>query len=359
MIRVLIVNDSLVAVQAMKRILATDPDIELAGVAADGVIAVTMAESLKPDVILMDIEMPNKNGVEATREIMVANPCPILIVSTLFDTNKPFVYEALRCGALEAIKSPAIGALAASDQSGQTPGISPEAKILLSKVHTMHLLKDIAVGRVRLEGTKDRKDMIPLAEKAGQGNLAEKVIAIGASAGGPGATLEVLSGLPENIKAGILISQHMDEDFTKGLADWLNSKSRIKVCEAKNGDRVLEGVAFVARGGAAGMVVNEDKTISYKYLKEGLEFTPSINMMLQSVAKVYRNNALGVILSGMGDDGAVGLGAIRLQDGLTVAQDEETSIIYGMPKVAKEKGAAKLILPLSEISRQIIKWVQG
>ncbi len=354
MTRVLIVNDSVTEVSLIKRIIATDNRMEVAGVAGDGQEAVQMVEFKKPDVVLMDIHMPKMDGVEATRRIMSSFPCPILIVTFSIKASMSPVYDCLRYGAFEVIKTPVLckdtDPLKLNDAVLNRAGSQ-----LLRRIEIVAQLKAVALGRS--ENVQNRTTVKPpmTSLPAAVKSPAKKIVVIGASTGGPSATLKVLQGLPKDIKAGVVVIQHMDGEFTKGYAEWLSANNPITTHEAINGEPLFSATGYLAAG-SMHMIISAGKVVQYQDVP-GLIYRPSVDLMFESAAKVFGHDAVGVLLSGMGDDGAKGLKAMRQAGAGTIAQDEATSAIYGMPKVAAEIGAAEFILPVDKIAGKVLSLI--
>lgn len=333
-IRALVVDDSDFQRGLIVGILESDPQIEVVGQAKDGLEAVEKTLELKPDVITMDIQMPVMNGLEATRQIMVQKPTPIVIVSvTIFDEQK-FAFTCMNQGALDFVP------------------VSPEAGIkpdeLIAKVKLCSRIKVVTHPMAR-----KRISPRPAVKKGKY-----EIVGIAVSTGGPPALQAVLSGLPQDFPLPIVIVQHISKGFTAGLAEWLNSLSKIKVKEAHDEEELKPGVAYFAPSDYHLIINNEGKV---ELLEKDFPRTynkPSADVMLNSLAEVYGPACIGIIMTGMGKDGAGGIRAIKKVGGFTFAQDEATSIIYGMNKVAIEEGSVEEVLPLAEITPALIELVK-
>lgn len=330
--RIGIVNDMPLAVEALRRALSRDPGHQVIWTAKDGAEALALTARQRPDLILMDLLMPNLNGVQATRQIMSCRPCAILVVTDNVGINAGLVFEAMAYGALDAIDTPYLGT--GDPRQYATP--------LLKKINDIEqrLRQDKAVGpETEIEAVLPSKQPVGL-------------VAIGASAGGPGALAVLLGGLPKEFKAALVIIQHIDEKFVNGMADWLNHHSVIPVRLAKDGDRLETGTVLLA-GAGAHLVLKNANRLGYTSEPHHSVYKPSIDVFFSSVCKHADGKAVGVILTGMGADGARGLKALREKGCHTIAQDEATSTVYGMPKAAATLGAAVDILPIEGIASKL------
>ncbi|WP_087690469.1 MULTISPECIES: chemotaxis response regulator protein-glutamate methylesterase [unclassified Pandoraea] len=327
-----IVNDSVIAVEALRRTLAQRPGLEVAWVAYDGAQAVSMCAPVPPDLVLMDLVMPVMDGVAATREIMRRTPCPILIVTSDVGHHASLVFDAMGAGAVDAVDTPVLGG---SD-------LARPASSLLSKID--------AVAAQQAEANA----VVPVAPVAPPITpRTDALIAIGASAGGPAALATLLGRLPANFAAGVIVVQHVDDAFAPGMAAWLDQQTPLTVRLAQAGDRPVAGEVLLA-GGNRHLRLDASGRCGYSDEPKSAVYRPSIDVFLQSVAECWRARAVGVLLTGMGRDGAAGLGAMRTRGFITIAQDRATSAVYGMPKAAAEAGAASEILPLTTIAPQLI-----
>jgi chemotaxis response regulator CheB len=323
------------AVEALRRVLLSVSGFEVAWVARNGAEAVESCARDTPDLLLMDLVMPVMDGVEATRRIMARNPCPILIVTATVEGQAGRVFEALGAGAVDAVATPALG-----------PGGTAEgAAILLAKIDTLARLFCDYRGRrshSALPGSPAPASKVPTA-----------LIVIGASAGGPAALAAILRPLPADFPAALVIVQHVDEQFAHSMADWLNQQSALPVRIAAPGDRPTEGTALIA-GTNRHLVLTNTAVLDYTAAPRDDFYCPSINLFFKSVARHWKHKAAGLLLTGMGKDGAQGLKALRDAGFLTIAQDRASSAVYGMPRAAAEMDAADLILPLDEMTACLI-----
>ncbi len=338
-IRVLVVDDSAVVRKIISEELSKETDIEVVGTAPDPFVARDKILRLKPDVITLDMEMPRMDGLTFLKKLMRYYPLPVIIVSSLTPRSSSLAMEALENGAVEVLCKPG-DAYSVGDM-----GIELKEKIR-------------AAARTNLTRVAARSDSSrpPLPKVASAlSSATQKLIAIGASTGGTEALKQVLMGMPANTP-GILIVQHMPPHFTRTFAERLNQLCQIEVREAKDGDSVLQGQALVAPGNFH-MLLRRSGVKYYVTVKDGPRVhhqRPAVDVLFNSVAQYAGSNALGVLLTGMGADGAKGLLQMKEAGGRTIAQDEQSCVVFGMPKEAIKLGAADAIVPLEFISREII-----
>lgn len=334
-IRVLILDDSRLVRELIGEILAGAGDIEVIGEAGNGREGVALAAALKPDLITMDIEMPVMGGFEAIERIIAARPTPILVVTA--QTGIRTAFSAIAKGALEVIEKPDIS-LDNADRLRQRIR-------LLAQV-------DVAAHLRVMSGKASR----PLAEadKCGSKSNGVGIVAIAASTGGPQAINSILAALPADFPLPIVIAQHIADGFTQGMVEWLASGTRLKVKLARHGDHLAGGTVHVNPSEHTMHIVEGDRIVLGDK-EPARKYSPSCDTLLTSVATVYRERAAGLILSGMGDDGVVGMRAIKGAGGRTIAQDEASSVVYGMNQVAVQSGSVERILPLAEIPQALIK----
>jgi two-component system chemotaxis response regulator CheB/two-component system response regulator WspF len=324
-----IANDLPLAVEALRRVIALRPEHRVLWVAANGEEAVDFCAAQTPDVVLMDLIMPKLDGVEATRRIMARTPCPILIVTSSVGANTWRVYEAMGAGALDAVDTPTL--------AGR--GIGESAQLMLQKIDQ--------IGRLMDRPSAQRQTAVaPLRPDA------QKLVVIGASAGGPAALAKVLGGLPAGFAAPIVIVQHVDKVFADGMAEWLDGQTPLTVRTVREGELPATGVALLAATNDH-LLMTQNGTLHYTRDPADLPYRPSVDVFFHSVVEHWPGDALGVLLTGMGRDGAIGLKAMRAKGYGTIAQDEATSAVYGMPKAAAALGAASRILPLGSIADQL------
>ena len=341
-IKLLVVDDSAFVRSVIAKKLAADPEIEVVGTARDGVDALEQVKRLKPDVVTMDVTMPQLDGLGALERIMDEIPTAVVMLSALTSPQSQATIRALELGAVDFYLKPSVAA----------PGGTGEAAIdLIQKVK-------IAAGIPKAKLVKGIKKIIVPSSASGQKPLPaskfNRVVVIGSSTGGPRALGELLPDLPGRLPAAYLLVQHMPPGFTNSLAERLNLGSQITVKEAQMGDQVLPGQALLAPGGYH-MVLTKDGKI---HLHEGptvCGVRPSVDVTMESVAAVYGAETLGVVLTGMGSDGTNGAAAIKKAGGNVVVEDEETCAVYGMPRSVYDSGNADMVIPLNKLGREIAR----
>jgi two-component system chemotaxis response regulator CheB len=345
-IRVVIADDSLVAREMLSQILSSDPGIEVVGQACDGREAVEKVASLRPDLVTMDIHMPKMDGLEAVSHIMAYTPTPILVVSSsVHGAGMGRAFDALKSGALEVMKKPEPRDWADLDRIG---------KDLIRRVKVLSRVKVIThvAGRRKPERLSGGAAPIPAHGRDGY-----SLVAIGSSTGGPSALMTLLGGLPKDFGVPVLIAQHIAEGFIPGLVEWLDGGCKVKVRAAAAGDAPQPGTAYLAPTGLN--LEFDGARMHFAQPGKGQLYIPSADTLFASVARSLHRRAIGVILTGMGNDGAAGLKLMRDAGAATIAQDEETSTVYGMPKAAFEAGAAAEVLPIGAVSTEIVRLLKG
>ncbi len=374
-IKVLIVDDSAVVRQTLSHILSGDPEIEVLGVAADPYFAAAKIAHEVPDVITLDIEMPRMDGLTFLRKIMTQHPIPVVIISSLTDRGTETAIKALEYGAVEIITKPKMGTKEFIEESNihirdvvkaaaqarlkrrkpvsngtpppaETATPHPEPVARKPFTTTFEVQPKLSADAVMAK-TKGRDSMI---------KTTEKVIAVGASTGGTEALREFLEAMPPDCP-GIVIVQHMPEQFTRSFADRLNQLCKITVKEAEHNDTVIRGRALIAPGNHH-LLLKRSGARYYVEINDGPlvnRHRPSVDVLFRSTAKFAGSNAVGVIMTGMGDDGARGLLEMKEAGAATIAQDEKSCVVFGMPKEAIKLGAADQILPLQQIAAQVLK----
>ena len=343
-VRVLVVEDSLTVRKRLCEVLAADPEIEVVGEAEDGKRAIELCQSLRPDVMTMDMMLPVISGLAATEYIMAYCPTPILVVSASTNRGELFkTYEALAAGAVDVLEK----------QDGDEPDGAWERR-LVETVKLVAKIRVISHPRLRLAGL-GKPPAPPAPERPGRSasDRACRIVAIGASTGGPGAIVEILRALPASFQLPVLFVLHIGEPFGTALAEWLDSQTGRPVAYARDGETVasIAGRVVMAPVGRH-LVVRHGRT----WLTDDPErhsCLPSVDVLFESVAEEYGDGVVGCLLTGMGKDGAAGLLKIRQRGGLTIAQDETTSVIYGMPREAAALGAVMHVLGLEAIGRFI------
>ncbi len=338
MIKVLVVDDSAIVRQILSKELSRARDIEVVATAMDPYIARDKILAHSPDVMTLDIEMPRMDGLTFLRKVMQFHPIPTIIVSSLTPKGSAMAMDALAAGAIDVVSKP-----------GAAYTVGDVSSILIDQIRAASLVSFEKINRIRDSVTSS--DIAPLALT----KTTNKIIAIGASTGGTVAIEHVLREMPANAP-GIVIVQHMPEKFTQSFAERLDSVCDITVRECRDGDSMVQGTALVAPGNHHTLVKRSGARY-YVEVKDGppvFHQRPSVEVMFNSVAKYVGANAVGVILTGMGADGAQGLRTMREAGARTIAQDEATSVVWGMPGEAVKLEAAESVLPLQKIAREAL-----
>jgi len=342
-IRVLVVDDSRMIRDVLTDILREQPDIEVVGAAADAYEARDMIRSLEPDVITLDVEMPRMNGLEFLDKLMRARPTPVVMISSFTERGSEITFRALELGAVEFVTKPKL--------NEQTP--DDYGDMIAEKIR--------AARHARLRQPRHanpEETVLPLAPKrpVPRGvKTSERLIAVGASTGGTEAIREFLAGMPQDCP-GIVVVQHMPENFTRMFAERLDGLCQIAVKEAKHNDPILPGHAYIAPGGKHLWVKRDEGQLLCKLSSEEPMnlHRPSVDFLFLSAAKFVGPDAIGVIMTGMGRDGAQGLLAMKRAGSWTIAQDEATSVIFGMPREAIELGAVHEVAPLERLRERAL-----
>jgi two-component system chemotaxis response regulator CheB len=333
-VKVLVVDDSAVMRKLISDILSGASGIEVVGTARNGADALSKVNSLNPDVVTMDIEMPKMDGLTTLSHIMAERPRPVIMVSAMDKRQADITMKALDLGAVDFI-SKTSGTLSLDMEKTSRTLIS---KVIMASKIRVAKRKAIKITPVSIPKFLSKKD--------------DRIVTIGASTGGPRAIPEVLSRLPRDLPAGVLIVQHMPEGFTKSFAERLNWYTSLEVKEAQEGDKIVPGLVLVAPGNLH-MEVKGKKV----HLNDGPHVNnvrPSVDVLMKAAASVYGPRCTGVLLTGMGNDGAQGMKDIKESGGKTIAQDEESCVVYGMPRAAVELRIVDKVAPLSKIARNII-----
>ena len=330
-----IINDQAPESELLRRFVCLTPGHDVIWTAASGAEALELCSRHRPDLILMDLVMPVMDGVETTRRIMGSTPCAILLVTVSVRDNVAMVFEAIGHGAVDAVYLPAF--------SGGS--LREAAEPLLAKIDAISRLIGIRSG-IRRGVETDR------APKRRH----DRLVAIGASAGGPAVLATLLKGLPRDFPAAIVIVQHVDEQFASGMADWLDHESLLPVRVAKEGDCPTVGHVLLA-GTCDHLALKTASQVGYTVEPIDYVYRPSVDVFFQSVCRLWRGDVVGILLTGMGRDGALGLKALRTRGHHTIAQDEATSAVYGMPKAAAMIQAAVDILPAERIASKVMEMV--
>ena len=329
MTRVAIVNDLALAVEALRRAVETIPEHSVCWSARDGREALARAAAEPPDLVLMDLVMPTMNGVECTRELMRLAPCPVLVTTATRSGNFDLVFQAMSAGALDAVDTPRL------EPSGTLVGLE-EFTMRLKRVHAM------ATRATKLADQVFRPPAPAAAERP-------SLVLVGASTGGPKAVAHVLSAMRGRSDLAFILVQHVDRHFSSGLATWLEAESKFTVRPAKDGDTPTAGVALLAASNDH-LTMTSRGTLRYTRDPIDYPYRPSVDVLFRSVAAMWTPAGSAALLTGMGQDGAVGLRALKDAGWRTVAQDEATSVVWGMPQAAAKIGAAQFVLPIDEIA---------
>jgi two-component system chemotaxis response regulator CheB len=346
MIKVLIVDDSAFMRNTLSSMISSDHEIQVVGIARDGIEAVEKVVSLNPDIVTLDIEMPRMDGIEALKLIMEKHPVPVLMVSSLTTEGARVTLDALDMGAVDFI-----------------PKNLSDLSINIIKIKEILIDKIKKIGKKGLVRTPRRTTFQPLKmpEKAAYAaHRRVNIIAIGSSTGGPKALQNIITLIPKDFPVPIVISQHMPPAFTGPFAERLNNLSAIQVKEAENGEPIHKGVAYIAPGRGHMSVVRKKLTetvISVSEDRGEYIYRPSIDVLMLSVVENFSGHVLGVILTGLGNDGTKGMKEIKNKGGRTIAESEKTCVVYGMPRSVVEAGLADKVVPLDEIAGEIINSV--
>ncbi|MBI3583040.1 MAG: chemotaxis-specific protein-glutamate methyltransferase CheB [Nitrospinae bacterium] len=355
LIKVLLVDDSTIALTILGRILSNAPDIQVVGTAKNGKEGLELVEELNPDVLCVDLHMPVMDGYEFTKEVMRRFPKPILVVSVSVQEGSANIFKLLQAGAVDVFAKPRSGIESEYDKKGLE---------LISKVRMVAGVVPIrrhkeVVGRE--SGVGSEGIPVPLLKTQYSQLNTVKVIAIGASTGGPQALQTILSQIPANFPMPIICVQHIGNEFANGFIEWLASLCRIKVKFAEAGESPESGTVYFPQPETHLKVDAEGRFFSTSEpLYDG--HRPSITVTMRSIADYYKNEVMAILLTGMGRDGAEGMLSVSRAGGITIAQDENSSIVFGMPKAAIEIGAAKYVLSPEDIARilnEIIKSLEG
>lgn len=344
MIRVLVVDDSAFIRKVISRILEKDPGIQVVGTADNGIAALEQIEALHPDVVTMDVEMPRMNGIEALKKIMSTKPLPVIMLSGITQEGANITLDALNMGACDFITK---------DSGNAGVGLFKIEAELLRKI------RDVARRRVRLPAPKPQIHMQKrqaVERNASVFNGDHHIVSLGASTGGPPALQHILTSLSSSFPVPLVIAQHMPKLFTQSFAERLNHLCQITVKEAENKEPLRPGTALIAPGDSHMAVRKKGKETFVELVADDRYiYRPSVDLLMDSVARAYESKVVAVILTGMGSDGLAGFREIKSRHGYVIAQDEETCVVYGMPRVVIEARLANAILPIQKIPEEIVK----
>lgn len=336
MIDVLVVEDSAFMRKVLSQILNADPEINVVDTASNGLEGINKAMLLKPDVITMDIEMPKIDGIKAVKQIMINNPTPIIMISAYTTRGAQKTIEALMAGAVDFVKKP--GGPISLNIRDVKEGIIKKVKI---------------ASKANLTVARKNKKINPSKKK-----LHDSLVIIAASTGGPKIITSILKKLPRDFPAPIVVVQHMPETFTKVFAKRLNGQSYLSIMEGKDGTPLKKGKAFIAPGNFH-LVFSNNRKIRLNKNPALHGVRPSADITMNSASENFDGNLIGVILTGMGKDGSIGVRNISKRGGFVIAQDKDTSVVYGMPKAAIESGCVDVILPFNKIADKLIDLVKN
>lgn len=343
-IRVLIADDSAFMRKIISDLVNSDSELQVISAARNGREALELIDKLNPDVITLDLEMPKLNGLETLKKIMQSSPKPVVMISHLTQEGAITTLNCLDAGAMDFIPKPS-GSISLD--------FGKVAADLTQKIKVAY--HNFKPSIVRSMSKKPRpKEITPCFNLTDQ----KMVVALGTSSGGPRALKEVIPLLPANFPAGMVIVQHMPAGFTRSLADRLNNESKIRVKEAEEGDRIEPGLALLAPGNYH-LEIKTGGIVQLNQKPPLWGVRPCVDYMMESIAPIYGQRAIGVILTGMGRDGANGMSEIQKHGGKTIVQNEETCLVYGMPRAVVERGLANHILPLQDIAYKIVQLLEG
>ncbi|NER80194.1 MAG: chemotaxis-specific protein-glutamate methyltransferase CheB [Leptolyngbya sp. SIO1D8] len=344
-IRVLLVEDSPVSLTLLKRILSSSPEIEVVGTAKTGLEALDLIPNIHPDVICTDFHMPQMNGLELTTQIMARYPRPILVISASVQEKEDHhrIFQLLEAGAVDTFPKPVAG-LNANDALLQ--------QMLINKVK---VLSGVKVFQKKSSQTISKQSLRQPSKKLPELHCDPRIIAIGASTGGPLALQEIFSQLSNDFPLPIVCVQHISQGFLQGLIDWLAKDCQLPIHIAQAGERPQPGCIYFSSDHQH-LEINHLGRFSYSRIPPVDNHCPSVTVLFNSVAQFYGRCAVGILLTGMGRDGAEGMKAIADSDGLTIAQDEATSVVFGMPKEAIDLGAAQHILSIKSIPLELLRF---
>ncbi len=360
MLKLIIADDSSFMRKALTTIVEKDPEIKVIATARNGQEAVRLVKELDPDILTLDIEMPLMNGLEALEKIIAEHPMPVIMISSLTKDGANETLKALEIGAVDYISK---------GINHTNLDILKIENEIIEKIKNIGKRKNLIKSRLIRKNKKAKEPNVEVISKdlenpssftstlnkfKNKRNF--KIIAIGASTGGPSALQEVISNLPKDLPCSIVVAQHMPAGFTKTFAERLDSLSKIKVKEAQDKDQLEDSTVYIAPGNYNMYLIRNESKVLIKIDERdfGSLYKPSVDILISSVAEIFGKNAIGIILTGMGCDGLKGLQKLKSKNGFIIAQDETTSIIYGMPKAVIENKIADRICPIDKIANEII-----
>ena len=351
-IRVLVVDDSSLVRKIVTDILEKDPMIKVVGTANNGKTAIFKNDELNPDVITLDIEMPILDGLSTLEQIIETNPKPVIMMSVLTQHGAEATFKALYLGAVDFIPKPS---------SVLSLSVDEFSSLLLMKVKSVYKSKVNISKDTREESISEKidddSDLPETPREFTKDSESDKIVGMGTSTGGPAALVSVFQSIPENFPSSLLVVQHLPEGFTKAFSERLDGVSNLNVKEAENNDIVKPGWGYIAPGHSH-MAIEKNHDLYIIKLKKGAKVSghrPSIDVLFNSIAEYAGKKSIGVIMTGMGRDGAGGIGKIKKSGGLTIAQDEKTSVVYGMNRVSIENGVIDNVVQLFKIPEKIVE----
>ncbi|MCL0080985.1 chemotaxis response regulator protein-glutamate methylesterase [Peptococcaceae bacterium] len=344
-VKVLVVDDSALIRQLITRTLGTERDIQVIGQAADGLEALLQIKRLRPQVVTMDVEMPKSDGIASLRRVMKECPVPVIMLSAHTTAGAKATMEALAAGAVDFVAKPS--------RAGQLTAMVAD---LTAKIRAV---AGASISNMVPTMPKLRPTMVPMRRASG-GKIA--IVIIGSSTGGPAALQGIISQLPANLPVGMILVQHIPPGFSQSLAEHLNRRSAVEVIHGKAGDEVRPGRVIVAPAGCELHFNKIGNRVTLKTAKSGepvppATFRPSVDQVITAATTVYSNKILGVLLTGMGRDGAQGMLKIKNSGGITIAEDKSSCVVFGMPKAAIDLGAVSKVLPRTKIAQEIVQIV--
>ena len=346
-ITVLIIEDSAFMRRELTKIINSDRDLRVIGAAGNGIEGLEMAKVLKPDVVTLDVNLPGMDGITCLQHIMIETPRPCIMISAYTGKDSVESFEALELGAVDFVEKP----------SGEiSRDINRRARDIISKIkEAVYVNLAVMTRQETVPFVAKKEAAFPPAEKAPR-----KVVVIGVSTGGPRTLMQIIPFLPADLNAPVLLIQHMPKKFTPGFAERLNNHSLLMVREAQNGEPLRENVVYVAPGDTNLFLMRNHGSVYIGLARPAKDdlIVPSVGKAMTSAIDIFGRQAIGVILTGMGDDGAKAMERLNALGGVTIAESEETAVIYGMPKEVIERGAARIVAPAGEIADRIVKAVK-
>jgi two-component system, chemotaxis family, response regulator WspF len=349
--RIAIVNDLVLAREVLRRLVLSVPGYAVAWMAENGEEAVRNAAQDRPDIILMDLVMPVLDGVEATRRIMTNSPCPILLVTSTVTGNFNMVYRAMGFGGLDAVNTPT---LAPDGSVKDSEGILAR----IAKIREMEMRSASCDARRATCDVRKTKSKLPGLTSNIENRTSNMMLVLGASTGGPDALACILKGLPAKLPAAVVIIQHIAADFAPGLARWLQAQSALPIRVAADGDEPKAGEVLLA-GTNDHLMMRQDRRLAYTPEPKAYPYRPSVDVFFHSLAAAWPRPGIAVLLTGMGNDGAQGLLELRHLGWMTIAQDQATSVVHGMPRAAVVVGAACQVLALADIHAAALEQIKA